>query len=71
MRAEALAAQGYCIEDEFLDAAEVEALLECLYLRRDRGEFASAAIGAGRSLQQLPAVRGDASCWLKEPIEAA
>jgi SM-20-related protein len=71
MRTEALAAKGYFIEDDFLDEAEIQALLECLHLRRGRGEFASASIGAGRNVQQLPAVRGDATCWLKEPLEAA
>jgi SM-20-related protein len=71
MRSEALAARGYFIEDDFLDAAELQALRECLRLRRDRGDFAAAAIGTGRDLKYLPALRGDATCWLREPLESA
>lgn len=71
MRGAALAARGFFIEDDFLCASELIALRACAERRRELGEFAPAAVGAGRNLKHLPAERGDATAWLQEPLQDA
>ncbi len=66
-----LRADGIAVRDGFLDAPQVKALIECAAVRRDRGEFAHARIGAGRLLQRRPDIRGDSICWLEEPLMPA
>jgi SM-20-related protein len=61
---EDLRAGGVSVSDAFLSPREVRALAECAALRRARGEFAAARIGADRSLQRCEEVRGDLTCWL-------
>ena len=68
MRSDALAARGFFIEDGFLSDSEVRSLLDCAARRRERGGFVAAAIGAGSDLRVMPAVRGDATCWLDQPL---
>lgn len=63
-----LRADGIAVRDGYLSASQVKALIECAAARRDRGEFAYARIGAGRSLQRRPDIRGDSICWLEEPL---
>ena len=43
---------------------KVRALAECAAMRRARGEFVEARIGADRSLQRREEIRGDHICWL-------
>ena len=61
---EQLRADGMSVSDGFLPPHEVRALAECAALRRARGEFLEARIGADRSLQRREDVRGDHICWL-------
>jgi SM-20-related protein len=61
---EELRAEGIAVSDEFLSAAEVRGLADCAALRRARGEFAAARIGAGGGLQRREEIRGDHICWL-------
>jgi SM-20-related protein len=61
---EELRADGISVSDGFLPPADVRALAECAALRRSRGEFLEARIGADRSLQRREDVRGDLICWL-------
>ena len=68
-----LRADGISVSDDFLPAGEVHALAECAALRRARGDFGEARIGADRSLQRREDIRGDRICWLAKaefPAEA-
>ncbi len=59
---------GIAVRDDYLGPGQVRALLDCLRERQARGEFAAARVGAARTLQHDPAVRGDSTCWLSEPL---
>ena len=59
-----LRADGISVSDDFLPPPDIRALAECAALRRSRGEFVEARIGADRSLQRRADVRGDLTCWL-------
>ena len=61
---EELRADGISVSDDFLAPADVRALAACAELRRSRGEFLEARIGADASLQRCEDVRGDLICWL-------
>jgi SM-20-related protein len=61
---EELSADGVSVSDDFLPPPDVRALAECAALRRSRGEFLEARIGADRNLQRREDVRGDLICWL-------
>jgi len=61
---EELRADGISVGDDFLQPPEVRAIAECAALRRARGEFVEARIGADASLQRRDDVRGDLICWL-------
>jgi SM-20-related protein len=63
--------EGLAVRDEFLSAARVRGLIRCANLRRTRGEFDGACIGAGQRLQRCENVRGDLICWLAGPLLAA
>jgi SM-20-related protein len=65
---EHLRADGIAISDGFLPPPDVRALAECAAVRRSRGEFIAARIGADRSLQRREDVRGDLICWLAGPL---
>jgi SM-20-related protein len=61
---EELRADGISVSDEFLPPPDVRALAECAALRRSRGEFLEARIGANGNLRRSAGVRGDLTCWL-------
>jgi SM-20-related protein len=63
-----LGAAGFAVRDHYLRPLEVGALLDCAHVRRARGEFSAARVGAAATLQRDPAVRGDRTCWLNEPL---
>ena len=66
-----LTLSGISIRDQFVSAAEVQALRECAHAREARGEFAAARIGRrGRELRR-DGIRGDFTCWLREPLQPA
>jgi SM-20-related protein len=51
-----------------LSPARVGALIECARVRRERGDFNAARIGADAHLRRRAEVRGDSICWLDEPL---
>lgn len=57
---------GVAVSDGFLSSCEVRALRQCAALRRARGAFAEARIGANRNLRRRADIRGDSICWLDE-----
>ena len=64
----ALREDGLAVGDHFLSAAQVAALAGCAAVRRERGDFAEARIGTGRTLRRRADIRGDSICWLEEPL---
>lgn len=64
----ALAAAGIWVREDFLAPAERRALRQCAELRRQRGDFDAARIGAERSLQRRADIRGDSTCWIVPPL---
>jgi SM-20-related protein len=66
-----LSAAGIAVRDHYLPPVQVRALLDCVHERQARGEFAAARVGAAATLQRDPAVRGDRTCWLGEPLLSA
>jgi SM-20-related protein len=69
--AAALRAAGVCVQDHYLDALQVQALLSCLQARREQGAFQAARVGKAQTLRRDAGVRGDLTCWLQEPLYAA
>jgi SM-20-related protein len=63
-----LGAAGFVVRDNYLQPVQVGALLDCVRERQTRGEFTAARVGAAATLQHAPAVRGDQTCWLNEPL---
>jgi SM-20-related protein len=68
---EELRLSGIAVRDHYLQPVQVRALLDCVRERQSRGEFADARVGAPGKLQRDPAVRGDRTCWLHEPLLGA
>lgn len=66
-----LRAEGISVTDDFLTSREVHALAECAALRRARGEFFDARIGAEGGPQRRADIRGDRICWLGEAAFSA
>jgi SM-20-related protein len=66
-----LSATGISIRDQFIAPPQIRALLECARARRARGEFAAARIGIEASLKRREDIRGDFTCWLREPLYPA
>jgi SM-20-related protein len=64
-----LKACGISIRDQFVSAAEVRRLQKCANDRQSRGDFAAARIGTRASAQRRAEVRGDFTCWLREPFQ--
>ncbi len=60
----------FVVRDHFLTPAQVRALIDCADMRRERGGFSAARIGAGSSLRRREEIRGDSICWLIEPLYA-
>jgi SM-20-related protein len=69
--AAALRAAGVCVQDHYLDASQVQALLSCLETRREQGAFHAARVGKAQTLRRDTGVRGDLTCWLQEPLHTA
>jgi SM-20-related protein len=65
-----LRTRDFVVRDEFLTPQQVRALIDCAEMRRERGGFVAARIGAGRSLERREEIRGDSICWLSEPLYA-
>jgi SM-20-related protein len=63
-----LSSTGISIRDHFISDGEVHALRECAHARESRGEFAAARIGGQGAQQRRDNIRGDFTCWLREPL---
>jgi SM-20-related protein len=63
-----LFAHGVAVRDGFLSQSRTRELIECAQLRRARGDFSAARVGADRRLQERAEIRGDSTCWLVEPL---
>lgn len=66
--ASSLAADGFSVQDQFLPPSGIRALRDCAHLRRARGDFQPARIGADRNLQRREDIRGDSLCWIGPPL---
>jgi SM-20-related protein len=66
-----LEACGISIRDQFVSPAEVRRLQKCADERQSRGDFAAARIGSRAGTQRRESVRGDFTCWLREPFGEA
>ncbi len=66
-----LSAVGISIRDQFIAPAQIRALLDSARARHARGEFAAARIGKEATLQRREDIRGDFTCWLREPLDPA
>lgn len=65
-----LFADGVAVHDHFLTESRVRALIECADVRRARGDFNAARIGANEHRQRREEIRGDRTCWVAEPLFA-
>ncbi len=65
-----LLADGVAIQDGYLSLSRLRELKRCGALRRARGEFRAARVGADQRLQRRAEIRGDLTCWLGEPLFA-
>ena len=63
-----LSSGGISIRDQFISDAEVQELRACAHARESRGEFAAARIGGQGAQQRRESIRGDFTCWLREPL---
>lgn len=62
-----LSSVGISIRDQFIAPAQIRALLDSARARQARGEFAAARIGK-QVPQRREDIRGDFTCWLREPL---
>jgi SM-20-related protein len=63
-----LAANGISIRDQFLASAQIQSLMQCAQARQARGDFAPARVGSPTGAQRRADIRGDFTCWLREPL---
>ena len=66
--AAALSVDGISVRDQFLAPSQIHALIDCVRLRRARGDFDAARIGRGQNLQRREDIRGDSTCWITPPL---
>lgn len=56
------------VQDRFVSCAEAGALRESASLRESRGDFVAARIGSSGAQRRRETIRGDFTCWLREPL---
>jgi SM-20-related protein len=66
-----LISSGISIRDRFVSTDEVHSLLECARARLACGDFAPARVGSQGKAQRREEIRGDFTCWLREPLYPA
>lgn len=66
-----LGAAGIFVRDQFITPRQVRSLADCAQAREKRGEFAAARIGSDTRRQRRADIRGDFTCWLREPLYPA
>lgn len=69
--ARSLCRDSVCVQDGFLDAAQLAGLASSAEARFARREFSPARIGARQETQRREEIRGDSICWLAAPLCAA
>jgi SM-20-related protein len=62
---------GISIRDRFITTEQMHALLQCAHAREARGDFAPARVGGEARVQRREDIRGDFTCWLREPLYPA
>lgn len=68
--ADALAANAYCLCEQFLAPADVQALRQVIDRHRQQDNFKKAGIGTAATFQVAKEIRGDWIKWVN-PAEAA
>jgi SM-20-related protein len=63
-----LITSGISVRDQFASAGEISALRECARARELRGDFAPARVGRQGAERRRENIRGDFTCWLREPV---
>jgi SM-20-related protein len=63
--------RGISVRDCFISSEETLSLLECACSREARGDFAPARIGGIGTAQRREEIRGDFTCWLRDPLYPA
>jgi SM-20-related protein len=63
-----LSSAGISIRDQFIAPLQIGLLVECAHARHAQGEFAAARVGHEASRQRRADIRGDFTCWLREPL---
>ena len=63
-----LRARGISVRDQLVACAQTQALLQCAQARQARGDFAPARVGSRADAQRREDIRGDFTCWLREPL---
>jgi len=66
-----LNSRGISVRDQFVASAQTRALLQCAQARQARGDFAPARVGSRADAQRREDIRGDYTCWLREPLYPA
>ena len=66
-----LSGAGVLIRDQFAAPTQIDALLDCVSARKLKGEFAPARVGGRAALQRREEIRGDFTCWLRDPLYPA
>jgi len=59
---------GVAVRDHFIGEGRVRELIRCAEVRRDRGDFNFARVGAGERALRRRDVRGDRTCWFSPPL---
>jgi SM-20-related protein len=63
-----LSAQGIAVRDEFIAPSEVLLLAAGASERAARGDFTAARVGDSAKPQRREEIRGDFTCWVREPL---
>jgi len=63
-----LRAGGISVRDQFIASVQTQALLQCAQARQARGDFSPARVGSRADAQRREDIRGDFTCWLREPL---
>jgi SM-20-related protein len=63
-----LSEHGIAIRDQFIAPAEIHLLAADARVREARGDFSAARVGNAADLQRREDIRGDFTCWLREPL---
>jgi SM-20-related protein len=63
-----LSAHGIAVRDQFISPSEVLLLAAGAREREARGDFMAARVGNSATLQRRAEIRGDFTCWMREPL---